>query len=129
MEKYIVEVYEDIVYWRNEKGQYHRLGGLPAKEWANGDKEYWENGNLHRLGGLPAIEWANGDKYYYEDGKLHRLGGLPAIERANGSKEYWENDIQLTEAEAEAKQNPKLADPCDGKIVTIDGKKYKLTAV
>src|SRR5271157_4891870 len=104
MKKYIVEVYEDVVYWKNEKGQ------------------------LHRLGGLPAIEWANGSKLYYENDKCHRLYGLPAIEYSNGYKEYCENDIQLTEAEAEVKRNPKPADPCDGKIVTMeDGKKYKLT--
>jgi hypothetical protein len=130
MEKYIVEVYENIVYWKNEEGQFHRLGGLPAVEWANGDKEYWENGKRHRLGGLPARERADGDKAYWENGKLHRLGGLPAREWDDGDKEYWENGIQLTEAEAEAKRNPKgLIDPCDGKIVTIDGKEYRLTAV
>jgi hypothetical protein len=105
MEKCIVEVYEDIVYWKNEEGQYHRLGGLPAIEWADGSKEYYENGKHHRLGGLPATEWADGNKV------------------------YWENGIQLTEAEAEVKRNPKSADPCDGKIVTIDGKEYRLTAV
>src|SRR5271157_3168312 len=91
MEKYIVEVYEDVVYWRNEKRQLHRLGGLPAVERANGYKEYYENGQLHRLGGLPAIECSDGSKFYYENGKLHRLGGLPAIEYINGDKLYYEN--------------------------------------
>src|SRR5271157_3041612 len=129
MEKYIVEVYEDVVYWKNEKGQLHRLGGLPAIEWADGDKLYYENGKRHRLGGLPAIEWADGGKEYYENGKHHRLGGLPAVELVDGSKRYWENGIQLTEVEAEVKRNPKPADPCNGKIVIIDGKEYKLTAV
>src|SRR5271157_1280238 len=80
MEKYIVEVYEDIVYWKNEEGQLHRLGGLPAIELANGNKYYYENGKRHRLGGLPAIEWADGYKSYWENGKHHRLGGLPAVE-------------------------------------------------
>ena len=28
MEKYIVEVYENVVYWKNEEGQHHRLGDL-----------------------------------------------------------------------------------------------------
>ena len=104
MEKYIVEVHENITYWHSESGQ------------------------LHRLGGKPAIERTDGSKTYYENDQLHRLGGLPAVECADGSKEYYENDIQLTEAEAEAKRNPK-ADPCDGKLVTIEGKQYKLTAL
>ena len=91
MEKYIVEVYEDVVYWKNEEGQHHRLGGLPAIEWDDGSKEYWENGKCHRLGGLPAVECANGDKAYWENGQRHRLGGLPAVECANGYKSYYEN--------------------------------------
>src|ERR1019366_4041969 len=48
-----------------------------------------KDGQFHRLGGLPAIEYANGNKYYYENGQYHRLGGLPAIERANGTKFYY----------------------------------------
>ena len=100
MIKYIVEVYSDVTYWKNENGQFHRLGGLPA------------------------IERANGSKYYYENDKLHRLGGLPAIEFADGSKEYWENGKELTEAEAK-RQVP--AGPCDGKTITIEGKEYILT--
>ena len=128
MEKYIVEVHEDLICWQNENGQIHRLGGLPAVECADGSKEYWENGQLHRLGGLPAIEFADGGKEYWENDQLHRLGGLPAVEYASGYKAYYENDIQLTEAEAEAKRNPK-ADPCDGKLVTIEGKQHKLTTL
>ena len=120
MEKYIIEVHSDVTYWKNENGQFHRLGGLPAIERANGGKEYWENGQLHRLGGLPAIEFADGSKYYYENDKLHRLGGLPAIECANGSKEYWENGKELTEAEAKR-------ETCAGRVVTIEGKEYILT--
>ena len=104
MEKYVVEVHEDLICWKNENGQIHRLGGKPAIECADGSKEYWENGRRHRLGGKPAIEYADGYKAYYE------------------------NDIQLTKAEAEAKRNPK-ADPCDGKLVTIEGKQHKLTTL
>ena len=126
MKKYIVEVYEHVTYWKNEKGQLHRLGGLPAIERADGHKAYWENGELHRLGGLPAIEYTSGGKSYYENGLLHRLGGLPAIEWANGYKEYWIDGKQITEAEAK-----KLAEPdlCADKVVTIEGRQYKLTPV
>ena len=153
MEKYIVEVHENVTYWHNESGQLHRLGGKPALEYADGGKVYYENGERHRLGGKPAVEWADGykayyendqchrlggkpaieyadgGKEYYENGKCHRLGGKPAVECADGSKAYYENGIRLTEVEAEAKRNPKPADPCDGKLVTIEGKQYKLTAL
>ena len=90
--KYIVTVTEQGTFWRNEARQLHRLGGLPAIERADGSKEYWEND------------------------RRHRLGGLPAVEDADGYKEYWENGIQLTEAEAEEKRNPKPVDPIGSKI-------------
>ena len=77
-------------YWVN--GQLHRDGCLPAAEWADGMKEYWVNGQRHRDGGLPAIEFADGTKEYWVNGHLHRDGGLPAIERADGTKEYYVND-------------------------------------
>ena len=114
--KYIVTVTEQGTFWRNEARQLHRLGGLPAIERADGSKEYWENDKLHRLGGLPAVEEADGTKEYWENDRRHRLGGLPAVEDADGYKEYWENGIQLTEAEAEEKRNPKPVDPIGSKI-------------
>ena len=93
---YTITVNNSGIFWRNKEGQLHRLGGLPAIEYANGGKFYYENDQRHRLGGLPAIECApasgseHGDKYYYENGQFHRLGG-PAIDRANGYKEWWIN--------------------------------------
>ena len=120
MEKYIVEVYSNVTYWKNENGQCHRLGGLPAIEYADGYKYYYENGKFHRLGGLPAVEWVNGYKAYWENGQRHRLGGLPAVEWVDGSKEYWENGKQLTEAKAKR-------ETCAGRVVTIEGKEYILT--
>ena len=77
MEKYIVEVDSIGIIWKNEKDQFHRLGGLPA------------------------VEYADGSKLYYENGK------------------------QLTAKEAEEKRNPHPT--CEGKVVEIEGKKYKLT--
>ena len=47
--------------WYNDKGKLHRENGLPAIEWANGDKEWFLNGKLHRENG-PAVESANGTK-------------------------------------------------------------------
>ena len=57
---------------------------------------FWENkeGQFHRLGGLPAVERADGSKFYYENGKRHRLGG-PAIDQASGYKEWWINGKHL----------------------------------
>ena len=75
--------------WLNADGIYHRDGGLPAVERADGTKSWWVDGRLHRDGGLPAVERANGTKKWHVDGRLHRDGGLPAVEYTDGSKEWW----------------------------------------
>ena len=73
----------------------HRLDG-PAIEYANGNKEWFQNGKRHRLDG-PAIEFCpgayfvDGHKEWYQNGKCHRLNG-PAIEYANGDKYWYQND-------------------------------------
>ena len=107
--KYIVQVKSNgDVFWLdyNNPDKLHRLGGLPAVEYANGDKTYWVNGRRHRLDGLPACEYANGDKTYYENGLLHRIDG-PAIEWSNGDKEYWIEDEEYSYEEWLAKVSPK----------------------
>ena len=81
--------------WYNAAGQLHRLDG-PAIEYADGDKDWYQNGQIHRLDG-PAIEWADGEKSWYQNGQLHRLGG-PAYEEANGYKEWYLYGKELTEA-------------------------------
>lgn len=59
--------YGSIKVWKNKDGQFHRDGGLPAIEFANGNKFYYKNGKNHRDGvDLPAIEFANGDRSYLE---------------------------------------------------------------
>jgi len=35
--------------WRNEKGQLHREGGLPAVEWTDGTKRWYLNGVRYRI--------------------------------------------------------------------------------
>ncbi len=83
--------------------------------WYN-DKE-----KLHRLDG-PAFEYANGDKAWYVDGKRHRLDG-PAIEEANGYKAWYVNGKLMTEEEVELF----FGQPsCEGKVVEVDGVKYRL---
>ena len=107
-------------WYHNDK--LHREDG-PAIEWANGDKHWYHNNKLHREDG-PAIELTNGTKHWYHKGKLHREDG-PAIERTNGDKEWHINGKELTEAEFSARIKPS----CDGKVVEIDGKRYKLQAL
>ena len=87
----------------------------------NGDKEWYLDDKLHCEHG-PAVEWANGTKYWYLDGVLHRTDG-PAFEGASGTKEWYLNGEELTEAEF----NRRMA--CSGKVVEIEGVKYKLVEV
>ena len=89
----------------------------------NGDKEWYFNDGLHREDG-PAIEWADGSKSWYLNGKRHREDG-PAVENADGTKKWFLNDENLTEAEFNARTKP--AASCEGKVVEVDGVKYKLT--
>ena len=86
------------IYWYNDKDEYHRLDG-PAFEYADGSKEWFFNGKRHRLDG-PAIEWL--DDY----------------------KEWWVNDKQMTEEEFNEYIKPKPS--CEGKVVEVDGVKYRL---
>ena len=91
---------------------------------SDGGAKYWYlNGKRHREDG-PAIERASGSKDWYLNGKRHREDG-PAIERANGGKWWYLNGEQLTEAEF----NQRMSKPCSGKVVEIEGVKYKLVEV
>ena len=68
----------------------------------------------------------NGDTFWRVNGKLHRENG-PAIEYASGSKEWWIEGKQLTESEFLAATDAKKPSAgCEGKIVTVDGKRYRL---
>ena len=108
-------------FWRLN-GKRHREDG-PAIEMADGVRSWWINGERHRLDG-PAVEWDDGSREWYLNGELHREDG-PAVELANGVCEWYLNGTQLTEAEFNARQHP----TCNGKVVEIDGKKYKLMEV
>ncbi len=125
MKTYKVEVdYYNTIRWYNEEGQRHREDG-PAVEYASGTKSWWLNDQLHREDG-PAVEYTNGDKYWYLNGKYHRVDG-PAAEYANGDKVWYLNDKRLTEAEFNKRMQKKSS--CEGKVVEIEGKKYKLLAI
>ena len=90
----------------------------------NGDKEWFLNGKLHRVDG-PAVEYADGSKRWYIDGKRHRIDG-PAIEYANGTKCWYLDGNKLTEEQWKQAVKPKPS--CVGKIVEVDGVKYRLIA-
>ena len=66
----------------------------------------------------------NGDKKWYLNGKLHREHG-PAIERVDGYKEWVLKGERLTEEEF----NQRMNKPCSGKVVEVEGVKYKLVEV
>lgn len=120
MKEYIVRVYENRTEWYNKEGELHREGG-PAVEWNDGDKEWWLNGARHRENGH-AFE-RDGVKEWWVNGKLHREDGS-AVEYSNGNKEWWLNGKEYTEEEFN-----KRVKSFNGKIVEIDGKKYKLMEV
>ena len=86
-------------------------------------KRWYLDGKCHREDG-PAVEYTDGTKLWYLDGKLNRTDG-PAVEYDDGTKEWYLNDVQYTEAEWR-KQTQKVKSPCLGKVVEIDGVKYKL---
>jgi hypothetical protein len=98
--------------------------------WADGDKRWLLNGKTHRIDG-PALELASGGKSWYINGYLHREDG-PAIEWANGDKAWYLNGKHYSEAgfnaELAKRKQPQLPS-CEGKVVEIEGKKYRLTEV
>jgi len=94
-----------------------------VRVYAKGYKAWYLNGERHREDG-PAIELADGDKYWYLNGKRHREDG-PAIEGADGSKAWYLNGKPLTETEFKQRMNKS----CSGKVVDIEGVKYKLVEV
>jgi hypothetical protein len=91
----------------------------------NGDKHWWLDGKRHRVDG-PAIEHADGSKRWYLHDKLHRVDG-PAIEWASGGKRWYLDGKELTESQWLEAVKPKVAS-CVGKLVEVDGVKYRLIA-
>ena len=69
-----------------KNGKRHRDNDLPAIEYKDGSREWYQDGKLHRIGG-PAYEDIDGTKYWYYYNMPHRLDG-PAIENKDGTK-YW----------------------------------------
>ena len=98
-----------------------------------GTKRWYLDGKLHRVDG-PAVEWADGSKYWFLNDKLHRVDG-PAVEGFDGGKSWYLDGKCLTQAQWLEAVKPKLLfyrrtsnASCVGKIVEVDGVKYKLIA-
>jgi hypothetical protein len=119
MKTYTVEVENNGDKFWYLDGKRHREDG-PAIELTKGPKFWYQNDKRHREDG-PACECADGSKHWYQKGKLHREDG-PAMEYPNGTKRWYINGKELTEEQFN-NRNKGL----NGKIVTIDGKQYKLT--
>jgi len=96
-----------------------------VKVYDNGSKSWYLNDKLHRVDG-PAIEWASGSKEWWLDDKLHRTNG-PAVEYADGTKEWYLDGKELTHSQWIEAVKPKVTS-CVGKVVEVDGVKYKLVA-
>lgn len=120
MKKPTVKVCKNKTVYKNEKGQFHREDG-PAVEYAGGDKQWWVDGQLNRTDG-PAVENSNGCKEWWVKGRLHRTDG-PAIEFANGRKSWYIEGEPLSESEFNRRTKQTSY---EGKVVEIDGVKYKL---
>ena len=67
---------------------------------------------------------------YFIDGKLHRVDGPACIgydeDGSVWQEYYYIDDKEYTNREWEAKTKTTT---CEGKVVEIDGKKYKLTEI
>ena len=122
MKTYRVEVDDDGDKRWFLNNELHREDG-PAVECADGTKMWFLNGQLHRVDGS-AVEYADGSKEWWLNNKLHRTDG-PAIEWEDGSKFWYLNGVEFTETEWR-KRVQKVKAPCVGKVVEIDGVKYKL---
>ena len=95
-----------------------------CKTYPSGTKRWYLNGKHHREDG-PAVEYVHGAKLWFLNGKRHREDG-PAVEYTNGDKLWYLNDERLTEEEF-ISRTPNAS--CIGKVIEIDGRKYKLTPV
>jgi hypothetical protein len=91
---------------------------------------YKEGTNIrHREGSLPAYEQVNGYKAWYVDGKFHRENG-PAVIYSSGAEAFYLNGKYIPNIYSfKAELNSMKKDSCEGKVVEIYGKKYKLTSI
>lgn len=126
METYIVKVNDDgAEYWYNEAGQLHRTGDKPAYSYPGGCQEYWQNGKCHRVG-KPAIVRSCGLNEYYQNDRRHREDG-PAVIYSDGTGEYYLNGKFYSQEDWQKAISSMKS--CNGKVVEVDGKQYRLEEV
>ena len=92
-----------------------------VKVYVDGSKNWFLDSKLHREDG-PAAEFADGTKVWYFEGKRHREDG-PAVERPSGTKEWYLEGVGHTE---EGYLKKTQGNTCEGKVIEVDGIKYKL---
>ena len=67
--EYVSEDENLTFYFRDpEMTVWHRERGLPACEWHDGDKEYFENNMRHKLDGI-AFDFCGFRKFHHLNGK------------------------------------------------------------
>ncbi len=103
-------------------GIFKKLGYVDYKpnQWKIGNKYYNDSGKYHREDG-PAIIEPDGSQSWFKDGNRHRDDG-PAIIWQDGTQSWWKDGREYTKEEFD-----KQTKTCDGKVIEIDGVKYKLT--
>ncbi len=79
----------------DKNGLSHRDNDLPAIEYDNGIKCWYQNGKLHRENDLPAIEGYDGTKCWYKNDNAHRIGN-PAIIYHDNTERFYINGIKYT---------------------------------
>jgi hypothetical protein len=110
-------------WWVN--GKRHRVDGPAHINADTGRKVYYVNGLKHREDG-PAVECIDDHHEYWVNGKRHRVDG-PAIECPDeGIEEYWLDGERMV---SKYELDLRTKDECDGKIVEVEGRKYKLNLV
>jgi len=117
-QEYIVKYYDNGNICSESyrlNGELHNPNGIAYRTWyKNGNiyiEEYWLNGKLHNPNGIAYKSW-------YENGNIW-------------IEQYWLNGKYLTKEKFDNRNNSScsVSVSVSGKIVEIDGKKYKLNEV
>jgi len=126
--------------FHNENGPAYRRwnesGVLMREEyWINNDKYHTDRRSMMKTIKLEVVQTVDDSgqlicESYWLNDKRHNENG-PALRRWTNSgklicEEYWLNDNELTKEEWQRGVN---SDPCLGKVITVDGRQYKLGEV
>lgn len=81
---------------------------------------------LHREDG-PAIESPDGEEWWV-NGRRHNEDGPAVAWTTVGIEEYWLGGHQVTKSEWEVRTKKPVI-TCEGKVVEIDGRRFKLVLI